>query len=572
MVDQFRIKPYVAGGVWLNKYDLNTLLQTQENSTNKFQLKFDKGTTNENLWDQTPYEAVDPVGKNTLAYGEVQDAEAAAKNAQTAWEESVGNVKKANDLIASSNDELSKLWNERLVAETKVAKTKALQAKYNADKESLVDERGQIETDLATLEEALKNEGFNNEQLQEELTRLSEQKEIQRRIRDGVEGKVIAKDGELAEFVADKELAEVAKGLYTSIKETNQEVITWIKSTKQYSDTNERTVSEMYSWYVEQDHKSDICNEDELSEAGYAALIAKVTKFYNEGKGSVKIKFNGTQSNSDEFLKEVISDRDDADTGIKTQEAKIAQAEENINTCTAELKDLNVQLAAENKKLADMQETINEKLQAADSSDDAVKQLQDEIEKKNNELTECNENISDVDLKIKECIDTILETDALISEINDQIDLTFGENLRYIYFAQLARNAEVKARYAFLQANAYYTHLNAVKSPYWLSLRSEKMEDGVNTYMMVDTAYVTNNAGDQNLAFAVRKHQKDFEDVNNPMNARDINGRFNFRFFYYPTEDSMRIEADGFNRKAVTTKYWKDRTDNEIDLRSSYIL
>ena len=28
----------------------------------------------------------------------------------------------------------------------------------------------------------------------------------------------------------------------------------------------------------------------------------------------------------------------------------------------------------------------------------------------------------------------------------------------------------------------------------------------------------------------------------------------------------MRIEADGYNVKNVTTKYWKDRTNSEIDI------
>lgn len=117
MVDQFRIKPYVAGGVWLNKYDLNTLLQTQENSTNKFQFKFDKGTTNENLWDQTPYEAVDPVGKNTLSYGDVADAKA---DADAAYKVYLDNEKVLQEAVKALSDQKAEMAN--IVAEIKSEK------------------------------------------------------------------------------------------------------------------------------------------------------------------------------------------------------------------------------------------------------------------------------------------------------------------------------------------------------------------------------------------------------------------------------------------------------------------
>ena len=42
---------------------------------------------------------------------------------------------------------------------------------------------------------------------------------------------------------------------------------------------------------------------------------------------------------------------------------------------------------------------------------------------------------------------------------------------------------------------------------------------------------------------------------------------------YWPTQDSLHIEADGFNQKNidVLTKYWADRTDDEITLRASVV-
>ena len=117
---------------------------------------------------------------------------------------------------------------------------------------------------------------------------------------------------------------------------------------------------------------------------------------------------------------------------------------------------------------------------------------------------------------------------------------------------------------------AIYLDLDAKKSFNWLSLKAGKNAKGQDTYLMVDTAYLNGSAGEeiagiQHLGFATREHEADFKSVNN-LAARDINGRFNFRFFYWPTQDSLRIEADGYNVKNVTTKYWKDRTNSEIDI------
>ena len=123
---------------------------------------------------------------------------------------------------------------------------------------------------------------------------------------------------------------------------------------------------------------------------------------------------------------------------------------------------------------------------------------------------------------------------------------------------------------------AIYERLNAFKSPYWMSLAAGKNAKGEETYLMVDTAYLENEvSGNQHLAFAVREHNTDFTTTNPyaQVAARDVNGRFNFRFLYWPTQDSLHIEADGFNQKNidVLTKYWADRTDDEITLRASVV-
>lgn len=53
------------------------------------------------------------------------------------------------------------------------------------------------------------------------------------------------------------------------------------------------------------------------------------------------------------------------------------------------------------------------------------------------------------------------------------------------------------------------------------------------------------------------------EDGFGAMSARDINGRFNYRFNYFPTQDSLVITVDGGNGKVVN-KTWKERDERFI--------
>ena len=166
---------------------------------------------------------------------------------------------------------------------------------------------------------------------------------------------------------------------------------------------------------------------------------------------------------------------------------------------------------------------------------------------------------------------------AQIDKLNEEID---GLNKKLKLLEPVAEGAW----FAWQKANTYYNvvvdtsvrlyviylELDAKKSHNWLSLKAGKNAKGQDTYLMVDTAYLNGSAGEeiagiQHLGFATREHEADFKSVNY-LAARDINGRFNFRFFYWPTQDSLRIEADGYNVKNVTTKYWKDRTNSEIDI------
>ena len=107
----------------------------------------------------------------------------------------------------------------------------------------------------------------------------------------------------------------------------------------------------------------------------------------------------------------------------------------------------------------------------------------------------------------------------------------------------------------------------------WVSLRATeaaKPED--NTYLMVDTTFLTSVSGDKHLAFAVKKYKAldktSFGTSVYPDVKSDFNGRYNFKFTYFPTQDSLDIKVDGYAQqpeKQELGKYYTDLTDVEIN-------
>ena len=102
------------------------------------------------------------------------------------------------------------------------------------------------------------------------------------------------------------------------------------------------------------------------------------------------------------------------------------------------------------------------------------------------------------------------------------------------------------------------------KTPYWLSLKADNGQ-----YLMVDTAYLSDEvAGQNHLTFNTREYK--FENPNDRLLLVILMVVSTSVSWYFPTQDSLRIEADGYNQKDVTTTYWKDRADSEIRYKASY--
>ena len=108
----------------------------------------------------------------------------------------------------------------------------------------------------------------------------------------------------------------------------------------------------------------------------------------------------------------------------------------------------------------------------------------------------------------------------------------------------------------------------------WISLQANDETDPAKIkYLAVDTNFVTSQAGDKQLSFALKTF-KDVAATNNggllsdDVTRMDLNGRFNFQFQYFPSSDSIVIRTAGFAKKQENTPYWTmmTTTTNPADL------
>ncbi|WP_289007523.1 DUF6383 domain-containing protein [uncultured Parabacteroides sp.] len=95
-------------------------------------------------------------------------------------------------------------------------------------------------------------------------------------------------------------------------------------------------------------------------------------------------------------------------------------------------------------------------------------------------------------------------------------------------------------------------------------------------YLAVDTNLLTGVSGNRHLKFDAWKYNAGITNSKSELLSttnvdlfRDYNGHFNFKFTYYPTEDSLKIETDGYAMKpAVGVENWVDITD--VDAAHGY--
>lgn len=576
-VSSLQIKPYVAGPVWLNQLDLNAMLQTQEEDSTMFH--FAKGATEPNLWDKKAYKAVDPQGRNTLSFGEVDDALA---NADKAYQVYLEMLKFQDDALDALKDQKADYTETAEMLQDEEKKYNDLVKQLQAVTVPLAKERNDlkyINERLTGIEEALQSNANINDDLKKELALLLEAKvNAQRNVEDAQEsvdeiaGKISNVNQEIPGAISEWEEAAVKKNKALRKNEIASDFLSVMDQFNfaihnlQPSETSHPNWNQMVS-AVGIDNESDLelFKEftsgfyDYLQEQGVSGLVKNCTTYLNSYISDV---MGPAYSKASALLTEKENYLDTLTTQLNNLLKKKIDLKEALEVAKNVLNEANIKYVSRKNDLIHSDELNKDYLA-----------LQEKLE---TEKAGIETTIADLE-KQK---DTLNEQCQLSIEriVALSADLKFDkEDVLYHWHKWVkAEMATAQAARTYQGLYAIYERLNAFKSPYWMSLAAGKNAKGEETYLMVDTAYLENEvSGNQHLAFAVREHNTDFTTTNPyaQVAARDVNGRFNFRFLYWPTQDSLHIEADGFNQKNidVLTKYWADRTDDEITLRASVV-
>jgi transposase-like protein len=576
-VSSLQIKPYVAGPVWLNQLDLNAMLQTQEEDSTMFH--FAKGATEPNLWDKKAYKAVDPQGRNTLSFGEVDDALA---NADKAYQVYLEMLKFQDDALDALKDQKADYTETAEMLQDEEKKYNDLVKQLQAVTVPLAKERNDlkyINERLTGIEEALQSNANINDDLKKELALLLEAKvNAQRDVEDAQEsvdeiaGEISNVNQEIPGAISEWEEAAVKKNKALRKNEIASDFLSVMDQFNfaihnlQPSETSHPNWNQMVS-AVGIDNESDLelFKEftsgfyDYLQEQGVSGLVKNCTTYLNNYISDV---MGPAYSKASALLTEKENYLDTLTTQLNNLLKKEIDLKEALEVAKNVLNEANIKYVSRKNDLIHSDELNKDYLA-----------LQEKLE---TEKAGIETTIADLE-KQK---DTLNEQCQLSIEriVALSADLKFDkEDVLYHWHKWVkAEMATAQAARTYQGLYAIYERLNAFKSPYWMSLAAGKNAKGEETYLMVDTAYLENEvSGNQHLAFAVREHNTDFTTTNPyaQVAARDVNGRFNFRFLYWPTQDSLHIEADGFNQKNidVLTKYWADRTDDEITLRASVV-
>lgn len=576
-VSSLQIKPYVAGPVWLNQLDLNAMLQTQEEDSTMFH--FAKGATEPNLWDKKAYKAVDPQGRNTLSFGEVDDALA---NADKAYQVYLEMLKFQDDALDALKDQKADYTETAEMLQDEEKKYNDLVKQLQAVTVPLAKERNDlkyINERLTGIEEALQSNANINDDLKKELALLLEAKvNAQRDVEDAQEsvdeiaGEISNVNQEIPGAISEWEEAAVKKNKALRKNEIASDFLSvmdqfnFVIHNLQPSETSHPNWNQMVS-AVGIDNESDLelFKEftsgfyDYLQEQGVSGLVKNCTTYLNSYISGV---MEPAYSKASALLTEKENYLDTLTTQLNNLLKKEIDLKEALEAAKNILNEANIKYVSRKNDLIHSDELNKDYLA-----------LQEKLE---TEKAGIETTIADLE-KQK---DTLNEQCQLSIEriVALSADLKFDkEDVLYHWHKWVkAEMATAQAARTYQGLYAIYERLNAFKSPYWMSLAAGKNAKGEETYLMVDTAYLENEvSGNQHLAFAVREHNTDFTTTNPyaQVAARDVNGRFNFRFLYWPTQDSLHIEADGFNQKNidVLTKYWADRTDDEITLRASVV-
>lgn len=580
-VAQLNFRPQEAGPVWLNKYDLNSMLQTQELGKTSFAFAKDVTEGQANLWcgddHGKKYEAVDAVGQETLSSGIIANADADVKAAVAAENEAYENLNAAVHALGEAESAYKAIAEELATTQkTKGEKEFELtpvEYSYNAVKGSILTQKENIQS----LQQSILFKSGLTEVAKEQVDKAAKQLETAQTAFSQAEGAYNALNKALTEAVEEETTALTKKNEAWAELEDQKEKA-------DYATNVYKTLVDVFYYTYELSNETHLNNIYEVVEANTVEEKDYVDGLVNRFLDAAETQAwwpNATDNKQANQVDELQA------FALEYQEFSIEELEKAFAEAEAEhtkaeaiaesyREQVNTAVTTKNKAesaLESAQAAYDQEFSASGVLDEALAEDKKALDDATAKLTEMEATLSDLEAKKTSLEETISDLAEQISDLNKQLTEQEGSKGAAYWAWVDARYAHKDAQRATTKAAEVYAQVKEERAYHWLSLKAGKDSKNRDTYLMVDTAYLNGSAGAevagiQHLTFAVREHETDFVS-SNILAARDINGRFNFRFLYYPTQDSLHIEADGYNHKNVTTRYWKDRSNSEIDVISS---
>ena len=547
-----QVKPMEASPVYLNAYDLNTMLQTGKE---KLHLNFDPNVSDDAKMNEftgaegdREFTVKEAVGQNSLSISSVKEAQADADAKESVYNQLGAELTEAIEEFVSLDGNAQQASIDYAEADKKyhdaLGNRSNAEAEYNAANKDIDDYTKEKEAYISQYEAALilseSDRKAWDAARDARLTALTAKNEAFETL--DVE---LAKYKTLEEARNNATLAEgeahTAYGAANAVSSGLSEIF---NKAKEYNGNGSEFVTTQL-----------LDNSTELSKQ-----YRKVQNNNPDAAEAIIELLNETYlpSLKDQTINAFLHTYN-ADTDAKRSTYQNAIALANKAQEALEAQDLIYQRAFTAK---------NEAIAAFEKADTEYKKVLAQWNESSTEANEIWAHVDECDRLIEERKAERAEALELWVSLEAQIPTLYAnwQECLVNFVETQTEYGQAKLKYQKLNTQtrkAWYIWQNALaylnsisdKAENWLSLQ---YSDG--TYLMVDTAYLEGYSSVKHQTFALKKYEA--AEVKYPgietLTARDINGRFNFRFLYYPTVDSLVITADGGNDLPANQERWSD--------------
>ena len=547
-----QVKPMEASPVYLNAYNLNTMLQTGKE---KLHLNFDPNVSDDAKMNEftgadgsREFTVTEAVGQNSLSISSVKEAQADADAKEAVYNQLGAELTEAIEEFVSLDGNAQQASIDYIEADKKyhdaLGNRSNAEAEYNAANKDIDDYTKEKEAYISQYEAAVI---------------LSE---ADRKAWDA------ARETRLATLKTKNEAAETLEielGKYKELEDARNNASLAMNQ----AQTEASVANAVYTGI-----KNVLDNAEQTQSTG-AAYVQSLL----DGTSSVAAQYRKVKNHDEQAAEALIAylqplawvenlTPDAVNAYVHTYENTQNEKQTAYQTARQTFNEAQAALDEQDPIYQAAFDANNEALKAFNEADKAY---QAALAQWSNSSTEANEIWAHVD----ECQTLIDENKAIRDEALERwVELEAQIPTLYADWQECLANF-VEAQTEYGQAKLKYQKLNTQTRKAWyiwqnalayLNSISDKAENWLSlqysdgTYLMVDTAYLESNSSVKHQTFALKKYEA--AEVKYPgietLTARDINGRFNFRFLYYPTVDSLVITADGGNDLPANQERWSD--------------